>query len=366
MLVAGTTGSGKTVFLRNLILTLLMTRSPRELVLRLSSSKPMDFRVFMGTPHAAGHTMATDALEARQLADALVVEMERRYALIDAALCDNLAEYNAENPAKAEPYIVAVFDEYAEMIASFADKQDRDAFESAVGRLAQKARAAGIHLVVCMQRPDANALKGAIKANILHRFALKLPQNTDSRIILDDGGAETLLGQGDLLYKDANSKLQRLQVPFLDNATIKRSLAEIATRATAHEPSGEDLAFVAALLPDLQRIETKPAEWRGGERQPDGSIQMPHAEYAPEVDRLLHAVYEHKLVIEGFDWGAWTEAEQFRDLARIRTASLEEVRRLITLHVRMDRFSEGHLAEVITSGHITALLLRLGELANMS
>ncbi|MEZ4361609.1 MAG: FtsK/SpoIIIE domain-containing protein [Kofleriaceae bacterium] len=227
MLVAGTTGSGKTVFLRNLILTLLMTRSPRELRLRLSSSKPMDFRVFMGTPHAAGHAMATDAHEARQLADSLVVEMERRYALIDAALCDNLAEYNTENPAKTEPYIVAVFDEYAEMIASFADKQDRDAFESAVGRLAQKARAAGIHLVVCMQRPDANALKGAIKANILHRFALKLPQHTDSRIILDDSGAETLLGQGDLLYKDANSKLQRLQVPFLDNATIKWLLAAL-------------------------------------------------------------------------------------------------------------------------------------------
>lgn len=115
--------------------------------------------------------------------------------------------------------------------------ESRRQAQGTVGRLAQKARAAGIHLVVCMQRPDANALKGAIKANILHRFALKLPQNTDSRIILDDGGAETLLGQGDLLYKDANSKLQRLQVPYLDNATIKLTLAEINARSTASEPS---------------------------------------------------------------------------------------------------------------------------------
>ncbi len=359
MLVAGTTGSGKTVFLRNLILTLLMTRSPRELVLRLSSSKPMDFRVFMGSPHAAGHTMASDAGEARQLADALVLEMDRRYALINAALCDNLAEYNAENPSKSEPYIVAVFDEYAEMIASFADKQERDAFESAVGRLAQKARAAGIHLVVCMQRPDANALKGAIKANILHRFALKLPQNTDSRIILDDGGAETLLGQGDLLYKDANSKLQRLQVPFLDNANIKRVLAELTARA----PSREDLAFVAGMLPDVERLEDAPSDHLGMDRTASRSAQAPSPERVSTAERLVKAVYERKLVIEGFDWGAWAEAEQFRDLDRIATASLEEVRRLITLHVRSDRLNEGHLAEVIASGHITALLRRLGELA---
>lgn len=227
MLVAGTTGSGKTVFLRNVILTLLMNHSPRELMIRMSSSKPMDFRVFMDAPHAAGHPIATDSTEARQLADALIVEMDRRYTLIDAARCDNLAEYNAEHHDRAEPYIIAVFDEYAEMVASFSDKQEREGFEAAVGRLAQKARAAGIHLVVCMQRPDANALKGAIKANILHRFALKLPQNHDSRIILDDGGAEALLGQGDLLYKDANSRLLRLQVPFLDNATLKRCLSTI-------------------------------------------------------------------------------------------------------------------------------------------
>jgi hypothetical protein len=229
MLVAGTTGSGKTVFLRNVILTLLLNNAPTELVLRLSSSKPMDFRIFTQSPHAADRPMATDPLEARHLADELVQEMDRRYGLIDAAMCDNLAEFNRERPSEALPYIVAVFDEYAEMVASFGEKSERDAFESAVGRLAQKARAAGIHLIICMQRPDANALKGAIKANILHRFALKLPQNHDSRIILDETGAETLLGQGDLLYKDANSRMSRLQVPFLENTSLKRHLKRIVS-----------------------------------------------------------------------------------------------------------------------------------------
>lgn len=224
MLVAGTTGSGKTVFLRNVILTLLLASRPNELVLRLSSSKPMDFRIFTRVRHVEGREMARDPSEALALAQELVQEMDRRIAVITDAWCDNLGEFNTEHPGRAMPRIVAVFDEYAEMIASSTDKAERDAFESAIGRLAQKARAAGIHLIVCMQRPDANALKGAIKANILHRFALKLPQNHDSRIILDESGAETLLGQGDLLYKDANSRVVRLQVPFLDNASLKRHL----------------------------------------------------------------------------------------------------------------------------------------------
>ena len=241
LLVAGTTGSGKTVFLRNVILTLLLNNSPREMTLRLSSSKPMDFRVFTKADHAKGRDMAKEPAESLQLAQELVHEMDRRYGRLDQAYCDNLIEYNRENPTSTEPYLVAVFDEYSEMIASFSDKADRDAYESAIGRLAQKARAAGIHLVICMQRPDANALKGAIKANILHRFALKLPQNQDSRIILDEGGAETLLGQGDLLYKDANNVLSRLQVPFLENTALKHHMKRITEAQSVRglDPSGE-------------------------------------------------------------------------------------------------------------------------------
>jgi len=91
---------------------------------------------------------------------------------------------------------------------------------------------------------------------------------------------------------------------------------------------------------------------------------MPYPEYAPEVGRLVQAVYDRKLVIESFDWGAWKEWEEFRDVSRVRSASLDEIRRLLTLHVRAERFGEGHLAEVIESGHMAALLRRLGELAS--
>lgn len=160
----------------------------------------------------------------RELAD----EMDRRIDRLSEAYCDNLAQYN-EDPHVDEtlPRIVAVIDEYAETVLSFSDRSKRSAFEDTVGQLAQKARAAGIHLILCMQRPDSNVIQGAVKSNVLHRFALKLPQNHDSRVILDEPGAEALLGKGDMLYKDAASKVHRLQVPFLDGRSLKELVREM-------------------------------------------------------------------------------------------------------------------------------------------
>ncbi|MDY0004134.1 MAG: DNA translocase FtsK [Polyangia bacterium] len=227
MLVAGTTGSGKTVFLRSVLLTLLVQHTPKELQIILSSSKPMDFRPFTTTPHAQTLPMAESANEALELVDTLVKEMERRYEIISKAMVDDLGDYNAEHPEKPIPRIVAVLDEFSETVLSFEDKTTRKVFEGSVARLAQKARAAGIHLILCMQRPDSTVLQGPIKSNILHRFALKLPQKHDSGVILDESGAEALLGKGDLFYKDASSRLFRLQVPFLQKDTMRDVLQRL-------------------------------------------------------------------------------------------------------------------------------------------
>jgi Family of unknown function (DUF6508) len=128
------------------------------------------------------------------------------------------------------------------------------------------------------------------------------------------------------------------------------------------QPTREDLQAVAALLPALLRVEAHPAEWRGGEPSSDGTLQMPYAEYAPEVRSLLSAVYDCHLIV-AFDWGAWQDdARRFLDPEVIARASLDDVRRLLTLHVRKERLCEGHLAEMITSGHVAAVLRRLGEL----
>lgn len=229
MLVAGTTGSGKTIFLRTVLLTLAMHRSPAELELRLSSSKPMDFKPFTKLPHARGKEMASDPHAALALVESLVLEMDRRIELISDEMLENLEEYNEEMPPEDRlPRIVAVLDEFSETVLSFADKNERRQFEDAVGRLAQKARAAGIHLILCMQRPDATVLQGAIKSNVLHRFALKLPQHHDSRIILDENGAEKLLGKGDLLYKNEAAKQTRLQVPYLEPKLMRTWIKKLA------------------------------------------------------------------------------------------------------------------------------------------
>lgn len=238
MLVAGTTGSGKTIFLRNIILTLMLASGSQRLQVRFASSKPMDFGPFLSAPHAGGRPMATSAEEAVVLAEELVAEMERRIKVLTQAGCDDLLEYLAESQS-AMPFIVAVFDEYAEMVLSFSDKSQRSAFEGAIGRLAQKARAAGIHLILSMQRPDVGAIKGDIKANVPHRFALKVAQRQDSMVILDEVGADALLGKGDMLYRDAAGVLHRLQVPNLESAELKKLVKAISSGTTVSGTSSE-------------------------------------------------------------------------------------------------------------------------------
>lgn len=142
--------------------------------------------------------------------------MERRYAALSRASADNLAEYNMKSGA-VMPRIVCVCDEYADLL--LADKKRREAVENRIARLGAKARAAGIHLMFATQRPSRDIVKGVIDANFSGRVALKVVRPLESRIILDDIGAETLLGSGDLLYKDIGSAV-RLQGLFTTRAEL--------------------------------------------------------------------------------------------------------------------------------------------------
>jgi S-DNA-T family DNA segregation ATPase FtsK/SpoIIIE len=218
MLVAGTTGSGKSVGLNAMLLSFLYKATPEEVRLIMIDPKMLELSIYEGIPHLLA-PVVTDMREAANALRWCVAEMERRYKLMSALGVRNLASYNqqvkdaeqdgkplldplwrtehseAPDPLQTLPYIVVVIDEFADMIMVVGKK-----VEELIARIAQKARAAGIHLILATQRPSVDVITGLIKANIPTRIAFQVSSKIDSRTILDQQGAEQLLGYGDMLY----------------------------------------------------------------------------------------------------------------------------------------------------------------------
>jgi S-DNA-T family DNA segregation ATPase FtsK/SpoIIIE len=206
MLVAGTTGSGKSVMINSMIMSLLMRSTPKQVRLIMVDPKRVEFKGYNGIPHLYVPVVT----EPRQAASALqwaVSEMERRLKVFEKAGARNITVYNKmctdgklsemEHPPEPMPYLVIVIDELSDLMM-VAGKD----VEASIVRIAQLARAAGIHLVIATQRPSANVVTGLIKSNIDSRVALKVSSGIDSRVILDETGADRLLGNGDMLFKD--------------------------------------------------------------------------------------------------------------------------------------------------------------------
>ena len=206
MLVAGTTGSGKSVLINSMIMSLLMRSTPKQVRLIMVDPKRVEFKGYNGIPHLYVPVVT----EPRQAASALqwaVSEMERRLKVFERAGARNITVYNTmctsgklsemDNPPEPMPYLVIVIDELSDLMM-VAGKD----VEASIVRIAQLARAAGIHLVIATQRPSANVVTGLIKSNIDSRVALKVSSGIDSRVILDETGADRLLGNGDMLFKD--------------------------------------------------------------------------------------------------------------------------------------------------------------------
>lgn len=214
LLVAGTTGSGKSIFVNNCITTLCYHLQPHELKFIMVDPKRVEMAFYRSLPHMLAEPVCNgdEAMNAMAWA---VREMERRYSLFADAKARNLASYNAKVlPKNRLPFIVVIVDEFADLI-----KTSPRELEDYIIRLAQMARATGIHLILATQRPSADIITGTIKANIPARAAFSLPSVTDSRIILDNGGAETLLGRGDMLFMSTrHPRPLRIQSPFLDES----------------------------------------------------------------------------------------------------------------------------------------------------
>jgi len=220
VLVAGSTGSGKSVLINSFLTTILFRASPSEVKFILIDPKRVEFTSYNNIPHL----LAPVVVEADKALSSLkwaVSEMERRYKLLEQARVRNIAGYNEMSGFQVMPYIIIIVDELADLI-HLAPVE----IEKTICRLAQMARAVGIHLVLATQRPSVDVLTGLIKANIPTRIAFNVTSQVDSRVIIDQGGAEKLLGRGDMLYVPPEaSKPQRIQGVFVSDSEIN-SLVE--------------------------------------------------------------------------------------------------------------------------------------------
>ncbi|HMB17421.1 MAG TPA: DNA translocase FtsK, partial [Candidatus Paceibacterota bacterium] len=216
LLIAGATGSGKSISIHTLLLSLLFKNSPEEMRLVMVDPKRVELSIYDGIPHLISPVITENKKAVGALKWA-INEMERRYeVLLDAGVRD-IKSFNRQN-GDSMPYILIVIDELADLMASYGK-----AVEGAIVRLAQMSRAVGIHLVVSTQRPSVEVITGLIKANITTRVALQVASGVDSRTILDMSGAEKLLGNGDLLFLSAeSSKPKRIQGSFVTEKEIKK------------------------------------------------------------------------------------------------------------------------------------------------
>ncbi len=285
LLVAGTTGSGKSVGVNTMLTSLLYKASPEQVRLILIDPKMLELNVYEDIPHLLA-PVVTDMKEASNALRWCVGEMERRYKLMAALGVRNIGGFNKkvelaikennaiedplykkdeafdpEAPAptlESLPYIVVVVDEFADMIMVVGKK-----VEELIARIAQKARAAGIHLILATQRPSTDVITGLIKSNIPTRMAFQVSTKLDSRIILDQGGAESLLGHGDMLYlPPGTAQAERVHGAFIDDHEVHNVVGYLKQQGTANY-IGEILDEPSVPIPGLSG---EPAGDEGGER----------------------------------------------------------------------------------------------------
>jgi DNA segregation ATPase FtsK/SpoIIIE, S-DNA-T family len=263
-LIAGTTGSGKSGSVNAILSSILLHASPNEVRMVLVDPKRVELNHYEKIPHLLTPVVTSPRLAANVLNN-LIAEMESRYQIMEVARSRNLGELNRVREREGEaplPYILCVIDELADlMMVSPAEVED------AIIRLAQKARAVGIHLLLATQRPSTDIITGTIKVNIPSRIAFAVSSQVDSRVILDQGGAETLLGQGDMLFRPAGtSKMQRIQGAFITEA-------EIAKITEFWSDQGEP-DFAEELL---EAVQPQPEEGGDGDFDPDADDLLDQA-----------------------------------------------------------------------------------------
>ena len=231
LLIAGTTGSGKSVLINSIILQLLENYRPEELELILIDIKQVEFSIYENIPHLL-YKPITKFENARKILENTMQDMSKRYNILKENQCRNIVEYNNKNDIKMK-YKLMVIDELAELLMLEQNKlksnlEGYDTIEQYICRIAQLGRACGIHLIVSTQRPSGDVVSGLIKSNIPSRIALSVSSSINSRVIIDQKGAENLNGKGDMLLKLIGIKdLERLQGAYIDITELEQRLTNI-------------------------------------------------------------------------------------------------------------------------------------------
>jgi len=300
LLVAGTTGSGKSVAVNAMVLSLLFKASPQDLRMLMIDPKMLELSVYDGIPHLLA-PVVTDMKEAANGLRWCVAEMERRYKLMSAVGVRNMVGFNKKvqgeqekgqplldplfrpnpelnevaQPLEPLPYIVIFIDEFADMMMIVGKK-----VEELIARLAQKARAAGIHLILATQRPSVDVITGLIKANIPTRIAFQVSSKIDSRTILDQSGAETLLGHGDMLYLPPGTAMpERVHGAFVSDEEVHRVVEHLKQSARPN--------YIDGVLDEVQML---------GDGAVVGATGLPEASGGDEGDALYDQAVQ--IVIE--------------------------------------------------------------------
>ena len=221
-LVAGTTGSGKSVSIHAMITSLLYRNGPDDMKFILIDPKRVELTLYNKIPHLLTPVI-TEAKKTILALKWAAREMDRRYDILEAEAVRDIESYHEKNKTETMPYIIIIIDELADIMTAYPRE-----LEAAIVRLAQMSRAVGIHLILSTQRPEVNVITGLIKANIPARIALKVSSQVDSRTILDTGGAEKLLGAGDMLYSSGDAQPERLQSAFISEGEVKKVVKYLA------------------------------------------------------------------------------------------------------------------------------------------
>jgi S-DNA-T family DNA segregation ATPase FtsK/SpoIIIE len=272
ILIAGTTGSGKSGCINTILTSILLRATPDEARLILIDPKKIELNYYESIPHLLTPVVSSPK-EASAVLLNVVTEMERRYERLSQVRARNLPEANRAFRKRGEeelPYLLVVIDELADLM--MVSPQE---VEDSIIRLAQKSRAVGIHLVLATQRPSVDVITGMIKANVPSRIAFAVSSQTDSRVILDQNGAESLLGQGDMLFKPlGTSRLQRVQGAFV----TEEEIAMIVEQARAQREQHVDETFL-----ELPQVFADDADAESGEFDPDED---------PLLDRAIEVVVQ--------------------------------------------------------------------------